>query len=270
MVEQRGGERRLGHFGYLVFAAGPARTHERHAAVGHDGLHVGEVHVYITFPRDEFGNTLGCRRQNVVGLAEGLFQRQRTVYLGNVVVVDYHERIHVFAQLFEPPVGLVYPLASLCVEGQGNDADGEDTPVAGRLGDDRCGSRTRTAPHDEYHLGTLLFKAQHDVVETLYRGLPSLVGVVACAEPFAELNLDGNGAGIEGLPVGIADHEGDVRDTQVVHVVHGVAARTADSQYHDDGGILFRQLDAYDYFVFVCHCLVRFIFRRHRRPRRFP
>ena len=271
MVEQRRCQGGFGGLDDLVRARCAARTHDGQTAVGQYGAHIGEVHVDEALARDQLGDTLGGGGQDVVRLAEGLLQRQGAVDFGNVVVVDHHQRVDVLAQLLQSPGGLVDPFGAFVAERQRDDAHRQDAAVAGRLGDDGRSARSRAATHagrDEDHLGSLLFEAQHDVVQTLDGGLASLFGVVACSQTFAQQDLDRHGAGLEGLPVGVADHEGHVGDPQVVHVVHGIAAGTAHTQHHDDGGGLLRELDTYEYFVFVCHHRKeRFRFRR-RRPRR--
>ena len=188
--------------------------------------------------------------------------------------MDHHERIDVVFQFVETAVGLIHAFATFRIERQGDYPYRQDAAVACRLGYDRCGSGTRTAAHagrDEYHFGAFLFETQHYVVKALYCRGTSLGGVVACAEPFAQLYLYWNGTGVERLSVGVADHERNVGYAEVVHVVDGVSARAADTQYHDYGRVFLWQVNAYDYFVFVCHCRGAVtVFRRRRLRRKYP
>ena len=54
------------------------------------------------------------------------------------------------------------------------------------------------------------------------------------AEAFpSQLDLLRNGAFVQCLTVGIADHELHILDAEVPHVIHGIAAGSADAHHHD-------------------------------------
>ena len=89
MVEQRRFERRAGHLCGAVLAFGRSHRHVGAAAVAHHLRHVGEVDVdHVAFDGDDLGDALGSRCEDVVGLAEGLFEREAAVHLDDVLVVD--------------------------------------------------------------------------------------------------------------------------------------------------------------------------------------
>ena len=60
-------------------ALGAAGAHQRAAHVGHDRLHVGEVDVDDAVLRDEIADALDGLVEHLVGLAEGVDEREVVV-----------------------------------------------------------------------------------------------------------------------------------------------------------------------------------------------
>ena len=106
----------------------------------------------------------------------------------------------------------------------------------------RC-ARARAAAHTgrhEEHPRAGRFEPAADVVERFDGRFASVFGIVARTETFApQLHLLLDGTVVQRLCVGIADHEPDVLDAEVPHVVHGVAAGTADAHHHDYRRFIF-------------------------------
>ena len=87
------------------------------AAVSHDLRHVGEIDVHqVALHRDDLGDALGRRTQNVVGLAERLLERQAPVYFEDILVVDNQQRIDILAQFLDPAESLF--VADFTLDGQ--------------------------------------------------------------------------------------------------------------------------------------------------------
>ena len=137
--------------------------------------------------------------------------------------------------------GLVYLLGALEAERNGDDAHGENVHVLAGLGNDGRGTRTGAAAHaggDEGHLGAVVEHAA-DVVDALEGGLAGARRTVSGPETLlAELQVHGHGRVVEGLGVGVAEHERHVVDALAVHVVHGIAAPTTYADDLDDAVLL--------------------------------
>ena len=123
------------------------------------------------------------------------------------------------------------------MEGNGDDAYGEDVHLAGRLGDDGCCTGPGAAAHsggDEDHAG-LVADQFFDLFQRFDGGVAANIGKGACAlasrEGGAELDFYRNRACVKGLGIGIAHDEIHALDAAVVHRVHRI--RTA-AAYADD------------------------------------
>jgi hypothetical protein len=79
VVEERRVDGGGGGVHRAAVAAAVADAHERHAHVGHDGLHVGEVDVDDAVLLDEVGDALHRVDEHLVGLAEGVGERHPVV-----------------------------------------------------------------------------------------------------------------------------------------------------------------------------------------------
>ena len=111
----------------------------------------------------------------------------------------------------------------------------------GDFGDDRCRTGAGAAAHaggDEEHLG-VVGDGVADFVGFLESGLTGALGFVAGTKSVTQRNFVGDGRGVEGLHVGVADDEVDSLDTLTEHVVDCVAAATADTNDFDVGRLAF-------------------------------
>ena len=111
--------------------------------LGSEGVGAGDVH-QVALDRNDLGDALRSRSQDVIGLAESLLQGQTAVYFKNILVVDNQQRIDVLTQLLDAPERLF--VTDLAFDGQrrSDDADGQHSHLLGQLGDHRRSARTRT------------------------------------------------------------------------------------------------------------------------------
>ena len=256
MIQQRRAQRRFGDRFGAVVALGRGHGHVGPAAVAHHLRHIGEIDVHqVAFDGDDLGDALGRRGQNVVGLSESLLEREAAVNLQNVLVVDDQQRIGVLTQLLDSPERLF--VTDLSLDGQRRSDDGhrQQSHLAGQLGDDGRGARTGSAAHagrDEDHLRAGLFERLPDFGQRLDSRTTPVLGIVAGSEPLgSEAYLQLDRALVERLLVGIADHERNPPDTEIPHVVHGIAPGAADAYDRNDRAVHARSLDFRHQFV--CH-----------------
>ena len=256
VVQQRRAQRRLGHRLGAVVAFGHGHGHMGAAAVAHHLRDIGEIDVHqIALHGDDLGDALRRRCQDVVGLAEGLLEREAPVDLENVLVVDDEQRIDVLPQLLDAAERLL--VTDLALDGQrrGDDGHRQQSHLPGQFGDDGRSARTRAAAYagrDEDHLRTDLLELLADFGQRLDRGAAPVLGIVARAEPLGpEADFPLHGAFVQRLLVRVADHEGHAPDAEVPHVVHGVASGPADSDHRDNRPVRTRSLDFRHQFV--CH-----------------
>ena len=226
------------------------------AAVTHDLRHVGEIDVHqVALHRDDLGDALGRRTQNVVGLAERLLERQAPVYFENILVIDDQQRIHVLPQLLDAPESLL--VADLAFDGQrrSDDRHGQQSHLLGQLGDDGRRARTRSAAHArryEEHARPRLFEVLTNLRQRLHGRAAAVFRVVSgpqslCAEAYLQLH----GTLVQRLLVGVANQKRHTPDTEVPHMVHGIAAGSADAHHHNDRTVRLRGFDLRHQFV--CH-----------------
>ena len=72
------------------------------AAAAHHALQIGKVDTYKgTLDGDDLGDTLRCRGQDVVRLAESLTYGQLAVHLADALVVYHQQRVGILAQLLD-------------------------------------------------------------------------------------------------------------------------------------------------------------------------
>lgn len=99
VIQQGRMQRRFGHRLGPVVAFGRRYAHVRATAVPHHLRHVGEIDVHqVALDRNDLGDALRSRSQDVIGLAESLLQGQTAVYFKNILVVDNQQRIDVLTQ----------------------------------------------------------------------------------------------------------------------------------------------------------------------------
>ena len=251
VIQERRTQRSLGCSLGAVVAFGRSHGHMRAAAIAHHLRHIGEVDVHqVAFDRDDLGDALRRRTQDVVGLAERLLERQAPVYFENILIVDNQQRIDILAQFLDPAESLF--VADLTLDGQrrGNDRHSQQPHLLGQLGDDGRSARTRTAAHagrDEQHPSPGLFEVLADFRQRLDCGTAAVLRVVPRTEPYLLLH----GTLVQRLLVGIANHERHAPYTQVPHMVHGIPAGTADTYHHNDRPVRLRGFDFRHQFV--CH-----------------
>ena len=266
VVEEDAGGSCLDGVVSTVLALAGAGTHEGGAAVLHDGVDILEVDVDIGVDGDDFGNTLGGSKQDVVGHAESL--REFEVAEGEeFVVIDDKDGVDMLAELHDAGFGLLAAAASLGAERKGDDGDHEDflgvvvfeVDALGDLGDDGSCAGAGAAAHtggNKEHLGVMSYGIA-DFIGLVQGGLTGTLGLVAGSEAeVAQRNLVGHGRGIEGLHVGVADDEVNALDALAEHVVHGVAAATADTDDFDVGRLAFGRVESENCVFF--HVLVYF------------
>ena len=235
-VVQEGGFQRLGDGDHgTAFSAGAACAHDGGSAVAHDRLDVVHVDVDVSGQRDDLGDALGGRAEHFVRIGERLLEGEVAEQLPELVVADHKEGVDRGAHFLEAFTGLRGAAASLEVEGDRDDAHGEDAEVLAGLGDDRCGARSRSAAHaggDEDH-GRVVAQLLEHVIEVFDGGVAPCFRYAACAlsggQRLAELDAHGNTRGIEGLVVGVAHDEIDTIDALFMHVVDGVGSAATDT-----------------------------------------
>ncbi|MNY13697.1 hypothetical protein D3C86_1468440 [compost metagenome] len=165
-----------GHLGRLdraALAGAEADAHQGRAGVGHDRLHVGEVHV--DQPRDgqDVRDALHALAQHVVRDVEGLLHGGALLDdLEDLVVRDDDEGVDLLAKGGDALLGLLGAATALEHEGTGHDADGQGTDFAGHLGHDRGRAGAGAAAHaggDEDHVRAV--EGGDQVIAALLGGL---------------------------------------------------------------------------------------------------
>ena len=177
--------------------------------------------------------------QHVVGHGEGVGEGGLLVGDAEQVLVrDDEQRIDEFLQLLDAGLGGAQAPRALELERLGDDADGQDAFLAGGARDHRRGAGAGAAAHaggDEHHVAA--DEMGLDVGHGLFGGGGANLGLRSGAEAFGDVgpHLDAalGGRARQGLRVGVGDHELDALETAFDHVVDGVAAGSADTEYGD-------------------------------------
>ena len=214
--------------------------------------------------RNDFGNAFGCHAQRVVCLGKGIDDGQFGINLAEAFVVDDQKGIYVLGYLLDAVQRLIDLLVSLELEGNGDDADGQDACILRALCNDGSSASACAAAHaccDEDHAGTVV---EHlaDVVDAFLSTLTSHCGVVAGTKAvLAQLQVVGNRRVVESLLVRIANHVGHLVYAFAIHVIDGVAATAAYAYYLDDTRILcLRHYEVnaahWLYVLFFCHSCI--------------
>ena len=235
-----------------IVALTAAGTHEGGAALFHDGVDILEVDVDLGGDGDDFGDALGGGEKHIVGTVEGLIDVE-VAKRAEFVVVDDDDGVDIVAQFSHAGEGLFAAFLAFESERQGDDGHDEDflgvlalkVDALGYFGHDRSGSGAGAAAHtggDEEHLGVVR-DGLANVVGVVDGGLAGTLGLTTGAE-IAQRNLVGDGRGIEGLDVGVANNEVDTLDALMEHVVDSVAATAADTNHLDVGGLFFRGIES--------------------------
>ena len=189
---------------------------------------IAQVDVDAVVVRDDFGDSAGGRREDLVGLHEALLEPEVAVDFAEFVVVDNNQRIDVLAKALNALLCLAKAHVAFKSKRSGDDADSEDSEFARGFGDDGSGSRTGSATHargDEHHFG-LGSEGGLNLGVALEGGLLADFGVRAGSEAFgegrSELDFGLYRAVSQRLAVGVADNEIHPANALVLHVVDGV------------------------------------------------
>ena len=243
VLEQRRGDgvarRREG----AVLAPPHPRAHQRGAARGHDGAHVGEVDVDLAAHPDQVADPLGGLQQHLVGLLERVAERGALPDHREQLLVGHDDHgVHGAGQLLQSLLRLAQALLPLEVEGTRDHGDHERSQLAGHLADDRAGARARATAHsggDEDQVGAL-DRGAH-LVGVLGDGLAADSGTgsrpQALGEPLAELDGGGRLGRRERLGVGVGRDEFDALQLLVDHPVDRVAAGAPDADDPHQGPV---------------------------------
>jgi hypothetical protein len=237
VVEQRARYRLLRRFHRPVLAAPDAGTHQGRAARMHDGADIGEVDVHQPGDADQRGDALGRVEKHLVGLLQGILERNSLPYDGKQPLVRHDDhRVDVLAHLGDAQIGLAHALSSLEEKRLRHDADAERARLAGQFADHgRCARACATAHSacNEDQIG-IRDRAKH-LVATLLDRLAADLGPRACAQTACELlpDLDLHiGFGAEQrLGVGIHRDEFDSGEALLDHAIDRVATTATDA--HD-------------------------------------
>ena len=216
-----------------------ARSHHRLAHAGHDGADIGEVEIDQAFLHHQVGDAGDAAAQHVVGHGEGI--GEGGLLVGDpeqVLVRDDEQRIDVFLQLVDAALGRAQAPRTFELERLGDDADGQDAFLARGARDDGGSPGSGAAAHaggDERHVAA--DEMGLDVGHGLFRGSGANFRLRSGTETFGDIRAHLNAAfgarARQSLRVGIGDHELNALQTAFDHVVDGVAACAADTEYGD-------------------------------------
>ena len=110
--------------------------HHRHAAVGHDGPHVGEIEVDERGQGDRFDDALDDLGHELIHDGEGFLDGKVGHIIEQAVVVQHQHRVRNAAQRFEALERAGLSMVALDVERRGHDADDQGAGGLGFLRDD--------------------------------------------------------------------------------------------------------------------------------------
>ena len=155
-------------------------------------------------------------------------------------------------------------LVALELEGNGDDADGQDASIFGTLSNDGSRTCTGAAAHacrDEHHACAVV-EHRLDVFDALLSPETPHSRVVACPKAvLAQLQVIGDRRVAECLLIRVAHDIGHVVYAFAVHVVDGIAATAAYAHHLDDARVLRLteiEVDASHglYCLIFCHSYV--------------
>ena len=254
-LEQRRLDCLLCRFLCLVLADCGADAHVCVARTLHNGSDVREVQVDQTRNGDQLGNRSDCLMQDVVCDFECVLEAD--LLLGDVLqslIRDNDQGIDVLLERLDAGVCLLHALLALECERTSDNADRQDAHLARDLCDNRSTAGAGTAAHacgDEYHVRTL--ECLGDLLAAFLSGLASGLRLgaraLALGQLCADLNLDRSLRAIQRLLIGIDCNKLQSLQAGSNHVIDGVVAATADTNYFDvDNGIVI-------HFKFETHFL---------------
>ena len=114
-------------FAHTALTLAIACRHDGHATVFQHSLYIVEVQVDKTMNGDDFRNRLRGHRQRVIGLSEGIEYGQLRIDFAKALIVDDQQGVHMLRHLLYAVEGLIDFLRSFEAEGDGDNADGQDT-----------------------------------------------------------------------------------------------------------------------------------------------
>jgi len=228
---------------------GDSDSHESGSAVLHDRPDIREVDIDDTRLRDEIGNSLDSLSEHVVDYPERVYERRLLIDDGKQFVVrDGDEGIDPVAEIRK---GLLADRAALrALEGErlGHDADRKRSELLGRLGDDRRGTGSGSAPESarhEDHVRSL----EHllDLVPILFGCLTTDFRIHTGTKPLREVLPDMDLLRrlriVQRLGIGIYHHELDPLDIGIDHSRDGVSSGASDADHLDLGEHLYLGFD---------------------------
>ena len=171
--EQGAGNCHVDRINHAAVALAKAHRHQGRAALGHDGLHIGKVHIDQATLRDQVADALDALAQHVVRHLERL--GEGSVFAGRLeqaVVGDNDQGIHDGAQLVNARLGGLAAMITLEGEGARHHAHGQRAEVVGDARQDGRSAGAGAAAHarrHEDHIGTLELLV--DIFLVLFGGL---------------------------------------------------------------------------------------------------
>jgi hypothetical protein len=214
-------------------------AHHRLAHAGHDGADVGEVEIDQTFLDHQIGDAGHAGAQHIVGHGEGVSEGGLLVGDAEQILIGNDQQsVDIFLQLVDADFGGAQAPRALELEWLGDDADGEDALLSRGARDHRGCARAGTAAHaggDEHHVAA--DEMGLDVGHCLFGRGSTDFRLRASAETLGHVGSHLNAAlavrARQRLRVGVGDDELDALETAFDHVVDGIAAGTADTEYGD-------------------------------------
>src|SRR5690606_21664964 len=216
-----------------------ACAHHGLAHFAHHGTNVGEVEVDQAFLDHEVGDAGDARVEHLVGQRNSVGEAGLVV--GNtekVLVRNDQQRINASLKLFNAELRRAHAALALEVERLGDDANGEDAPLAGSSRDDRRCARSSATTHasgDEAHMR--MSQLVEDFVNALFGSSTANLGLGSGTQTFGNIGTELNHLlGLrhgQCLSVGVRANELHAAQTRIDHVVDGVTTASANTEYRD-------------------------------------
>ena len=186
LAEQRRGQGQAHGLQGAVLTAGLTRTHDRLATLLQNGSNIGKIDIHVTVHRNNFGNALGRRGQNIIRLGKGIFKYQISKQFANLVVADDQGGITKTTQFFQSMFGLFQTLLSLKGKRQGNNSHRQNIEGSASFGQDwgcSCSGSTTQPSRNEDHFGFVTDELL-EFLHGLYCSLPPDFGLIASTTAF--------------------------------------------------------------------------------------
>lgn len=213
-----------------------AGAHHCAAHFTHDRTDVGEVEVDETFLHHQIGDAGNAGIENLVSHGEGVGEGRLVV--GNaeeVLVRNDDQRIDGLLQFLDALFGQTHAAAAFEVERLGDDADCQDTLVAGSLCDDGCSTGAGAAAHaggDEAHVGAV--QVIDDLVDAFFSGSAADFRLGTGAETFGDVDAELDDPIClrhgQSLRIRVGDDEVDALEASRDHVVDSVTATATNTE----------------------------------------